>query len=432
MPRYFSEKGKSHEEVIGKIRRKYGDRARIMMHKNVPKTGLLGLLGREQVEITGYVAIGEEGRKVQKSVDDENRAAILAAAGRNLNDMTLESALTSDDGSAAGDADARRDALSVSAGKSDESGERLGEVLKELRDLKGQLALGASTPPPTPFPVLAELEDILRDNDFDPVFISNISDTLRGELRAADLENRSGVHEAAAGLIAESIPCYRAGSPVSGPRVFVLVGPTGVGKTTTIAKLAAVNGLSSSGSDVRILTVDSFRIGAREQVEKYGEIMGIPVKAVDDSDELKTNIALASDADLILVDTIGKSPSDTERIEQMRTLLGACGDSAEVHLALSATTKTADLREIMDQFEIFGYRSVVLTKLDETSRIGNLISVLADAGKPASYLTDGQSVPVDIALASPARLVARLKGLEYDEAALANRYPSADLTAAWR
>lgn len=429
MPRYFSEKGRSHEEVIGKIRRKYGDRARIMMHKNVPMSGILGLLGKEQVEITGYVAVGEEGRKVQKSVDDENRAAILAAAGRNLNEMTVETAMNSGDGSAAGDADARRGADVFRGG---ESGERLDEVLKELRDLKGQLALGASTPPPAAFPVLIELEDILRDNDFDGRFINGISDTLRGELRAADLENRDGVHEAAAGLIAESIPCYRVESSGTGPRVFVLVGPTGVGKTTTIAKLAAVNGLSSSGSDVRIFTVDSFRIGAREQVEKYGEIMGIPVKAVDDYDDLKTQIALASDADLILVDTIGKSPGDTERIEQMRQLLGACGDAAEVHLALSATTKTADLREIMDQFEIFGYRSVVLTKLDETSRIGNLISVLSEAGKPASYLTDGQSVPVDISLASPARLVARLRGLEYDEAALANRYPSADLTAAWR
>ena len=108
MPRYFSEKGKSHEEVIGKIRRKYGDRARIMMHKNVPMAGLLGLLGKEQVEITGYVAVGEEGRKVQKTADDQNRAAILAAAGRDLNAMTVETALTTGVGSAAGDADARR------------------------------------------------------------------------------------------------------------------------------------------------------------------------------------------------------------------------------------------------------------------------------------------------------------------------------------
>ncbi len=423
MPRYFSERGKSHEEVIDKIRSKYGDKARIMMHKNVPMVGLMGLLGREQVEITGYVASGKEALKVQKSRDDESRAAILAAAGKNI-EVQPDSSENSSVSSKVGN----RLVESNTASGGDEN---LGEVLRELRDLKGQLALGASTPPPEPFPVLSELEQILLNNDFDSSFVKDITETLRGELRAADLDNRAGVHEATAGLIAESIPCYR--HERSGhPRVFVLVGPTGVGKTTTIAKLAAVNGLSGGGADVRILTVDSFRIGARAQVETYGEIMGIPVKAVEDYEDLRAQIALASDADLILVDTIGKSPRDTEKIEQMRQLLQACGEGAEVHLALSSTTKTADIREIMEQFEIFGYESVILTKLDETSRVGNLIAVLSRLGKPVSYLTDGQSVPVDIALASPARLVSRLKGLEYDESSLAKRYPAADLTAAWR
>ena len=431
MPRYFSERGRSHEEVIEKIRQKYGDRARIMMHKNVPASGVRGLIGREQVEITGYIAVGEEARKIQRSRDEEERTAILAAAGKPRNDPGPGSSGFRTAGNA--------DSSSGSAGASSDKGGtgrespegNIDAVLRELRDLKGQLALGASTPPPTAFPVLDELESILRDNDFDTGFISGILDSLRAELRAADLENREGVHEAAASLIAERIPCYRQ-DDAGGVRVFVLVGPTGVGKTTTIAKLAAVNGLSSGGSDVRIFTVDSFRIGARAQVETYGEIMGIPVKAVDDYNDLKAQVALASDADLILVDTIGKSPRDSEKIEEMRHLLEACGEKAEVHLALSATTKTADLQDIMEQFEIFGYRSVILTKLDETSRVGNLISVLAGRGSPVSYLTDGQSVPVDIALASPSRLVSRLKGLDYDALALDQKYPAADLTAAWR
>ena len=409
MPRYFSERGRSHEDVLEKIHQKYGDRARIMMRKNVPGTGIMGLLGREQIEYTGYVAVGEEARAFQRSRDEETRAAILAAAGKTA--VVHPPA-----------------APEIDAGIKEEP---LGEVLRELRDLKGQLALSASTPPPEPFPVLGELAEILADNDFDKTYIDALLNTLRRELKAAELENRGGVHEAAAGMIAESVPCFRQDTFES-PRVFILVGPTGVGKTTTIAKLAAVNGLSRRGSDVRILTVDSFRIGARAQVETYGEIMGIPVKAVDDFDDLKAQVALASDADLILVDTIGKSPRDSVKIEQMRQLLAACGEKAEVHLALSATTKSADLREIMEQFEIFGYRSVILTKLDETSRVGNLIGILSGTGRPVSYLTDGQSVPVDISLASPARLVARLKGLDYDAAALAERYPAADLTAAWR
>ena len=271
----------------------------------------------------------------------------------------------------------------------------------------------------------------MKENDFNPDYIKGILDSLRRNHSAADLDGRDVVHHAAAKLIADSITYFQQELP-DGPRIFILVGPTGVGKTTTIAKLAAVHGLSGSGSDVRIITVDSVRIGARAQVETYGEIMGIPVKAVDDYDDLRKQVALASDADLILVDTIGNSPRDKNKIEEMRKLLSACGDNAEIHLALSATTKTTDLKEIMSRFESFNYLSVILTKLDETTRVGNLLSVISSTGIPLSYFTDGQSVPVDIAVASPLRLLSRLKGLEFDQSVFDEQYPAADLTAAWR
>lgn len=414
MPRYFSERGNSHIEVIERIHKKYGDRANIQIQKTVPASGLLGLFGKVQYEYRGYIRNGDETRAVQKSRDNESRAAILAAAGKSVPILSEADTVKSDQ--------------RVSA---DESEEKLGEVLQEIRELKGQLAISASTPPPEPYPILAELSEILSDNDFNHDFIRGILDSLRRNHSAIELEDRAVVQLAAAKLIADSISYFQ--QEISdGPRIFVLVGPTGVGKTTTIAKLAAVHGLTAGGSDVRIITVDSFRIGARAQVETYGEIMGIPVKAVDDYDDLRRQIALASEADLILVDTIGKSPRDKTKIEEMRNLLSACGESAEVHLALSATTKTADLKEIMEQFNSFKYRSVILTKLDETSRVGNLVSAISETGIPLSYLTDGQSVPVDIAVASPLRLLSRLIGLDFDQSILEEQYPAVDLTAAWR
>ena len=418
MPRYFHERGDTREQVIDRIHSKYGEQVRILVEKNVPAAGIRGWLGKEQVECSGYVATGEEANAIRRRRDEQARAAILTAAGRK-------------------DRIARSPAAEDSPETPDASGampsaEGIGDVLKELRDLKEHLAVAASTPPER-FPVLAEAAGILEENDFERGFIDGIVDSLRSTFRAAELEDRELVHTAIAGRIADSVSCT-AEVRKDGPRVLVLVGPTGVGKTTTIAKLAAVHGLAGGpgAADVRIITVDSFRIGARAQVETYGEIMGIPVLAVDDYDELRKQVALASDADLVLVDTIGKSPRDITKIDEMRRLLSACGEGADVHLALSATTKTADLREIMAQFEPFGYTSVVLTKLDETSRIGNVLSVLVEAGTPVSYLTDGQSVPVDIALASPARLLARLRGLNYDESALEEKYPAADLTANWR
>jgi len=413
MPQYFSERGKSHLEVIERIKHKYGDRANIQFHKTIPAPGLMGLFGKVHYEYRGYLRNDSETRAAMKNRDDESRAAILAVSGKNI-------------------------PVIRSAPEKDETGnghtgseEQIGEVLRELRDLKGQLAISTSTPPAEPFPVLAELTEIMKDNDFDQDFINGILDTLRKKHSVADLEKREVVHHEAAVLIAGSISYFQ--QEISdGPRIFILVGPTGVGKTTTIAKLAAVNGLSAGSNDVRIITVDSFRIGARAQVETYGEIMGIPVSAVDNYDELRKQIALASDADLILVDTIGKSPRDESRIEEMRELLSACGETAEVHLALSATTKTADLRQIIRRFRSFDYRSVILTKLDETSQIGNLVSTLSESDIPLSYLTDGQSVPLDIAVASPLKLLSRLKGLEYRLEELEAQYPAADLTAAWR
>ena len=405
MQRYFHERGRSHNEALAKIRSKYGDNFRILTQKSIPAPGIMGLFGKEQVEYSGYVPAGREAEAFQKSRDERSRAAILAAAGKEA-------------------AAARKEAAAAKPEAGTDT------VLKELRELKA-LALSASAPPPPPHPVLGEIEDILTDNEFDKVFIEEVTDALRRNWSAADLDERSRMHQAVAEMIAENMECSRPDlNPL--PRVLVLAGPTGVGKTTTIAKLAAVHSLGTLRRKVRIITVDNYRIGARYQVEKYGEWMNIPVTAADSRDELKTQIALADDADLILVDTIGKSPKDGERIEEMRRLLAARGDESAVHLTLSAGTKSADLREILSQFMPFDYSSVIITKLDETSRVGNVLSAVGKSGASMSYLTDGQDVPMDIALASPARLLGMIRGLDFDPARIEEKYSAADITGAWR
>ena len=120
------------------------------------------------------------------------------------------------------------------------------------------------------------------------------------------------------------------------------------------------------------------------------------------------------DADLIFVDTIGKSPRDFMKLAEMRSIVEACGESAEIHLAISSTTKDKDITEILDQFEAFHYKSVILTKLDETTRVGNLISILSERKKPLSYITDGQGVPQDISRNTRAKLLQSLKGFNCD------------------
>ncbi len=211
------------------------------------------------------------------------------------------------------------------------------------------------------------------------------------------------------------------------------MGPTGVGKTTTIAKLAAMHRIGTNGEspkEVRMLTVDNYRIGARTQIETYGEIMEIPVFCAESCQELRKKLALFDDADLILIDTIGKSPRQSMMLAEMKELLSACGERAEVHLAMSATTKTSDISEILQQFEPFKYRSVILTKLDETMRIGNIISVLAERQKSISYLTDGQVVPQDICRASVPRLLMNLEGFRIDKNRIEKKFGSAVVAAA--
>jgi flagellar biosynthesis protein FlhF len=208
--------------------------------------------------------------------------------------------------------------------------------------------------------------------------------------------------------------------------VVVLVGPTGVGKTTTVAKLAAVYGIGSARSParrVRIVTIDNYRIAAKQQIETYAEIMRIPVTLVESTADLEKAMALAQDADLVLVDTIGRSPRDLDKLAEMKQILDAIAAPLKrTYLALSATTKASDVEEVLRQYEPFGYRAVVLTKLDETLRIGAVVSSLARRVKPVAWLCDGQGVPQDIAEATVPRLLMNMEGFRIDRGAVEARH----------
>jgi flagellar biosynthesis protein FlhF len=230
----------------------------------------------------------------------------------------------------------------------------------------------------------------------------------------------------------ETIRIYpdRLDAPRSGPRrprILILVGPTGVGKTTTIAKLAAAYGVRDWGKEplkVVMITIDGYRIAAMEQLQKYGDIMKIPVTFVHNDQELRKTIAFyQNDVDLILVDTIGKSPRDAVELGKMKQFLDACGSSAEAHLAISAAVKFSDIREILRQFAPFNYQAVTITKLDETMRVGNVISALFADGKPVSYITDGQGVEKNIHRASVVRLLINLEGFLINREAIEGQFP---------
>jgi flagellar biosynthesis protein FlhF len=202
-----------------------------------------------------------------------------------------------------------------------------------------------------------------------------------------------------------------------------------VGKTTTIAKLAASSIISSRSKrlpEMVLITIDTFRIGAEQQLKAYGEILQSPCFAVRDYNEMKKTIALHSETDLILIDTIGKSPRDSMMLGEMKQILDACGSQAEVHLALSAATKTSDILEILRQFEPFNYQSVIITKLDETIRVGNFIGALAEKKKSISFITNGQKVPDDIYEASVINFLINLEGFKVNRIKLESIFPETE------
>lgn len=187
--------------------------------------------------------------------------------------------------------------------------------------------------------------------------------------------------------------------------VIALVGPTGAGKTTTLAKLAARYATRHSARDVALVTTDSHRIGARDQLNTYGRLLGMPVFEADASVSLSSLLDRLKDYRLVLIDTAGYSQRDRALLGQLTWLRAA--DRVRSLLVLPANAQSSDLDEVVRRYHSVSPVGIVLTKLDETGHLGGVLSVAARHGLPLTYVTDGQRVPEDLHLADAARLVLR-------------------------
>jgi flagellar biosynthesis protein FlhF len=397
---YFTIQARTNREAIEKMRSTYGEDARILTHRAVRLGGFLGMFSSEGIEVTGYLS--EDGGKKRKADVEEEKKKILDTVRK---EQTLQVLLKEIQG------------------------------LREVLDNRPPaLFQPPAEPHPSLHPSLLQLEELLTANEFSPDFIAGLRDRARKEFSLDGLENFGQLQTAAVEWIGEKIdidPPLRFGGKSS--KIVIIVGPTGVGKTTTIAKLAAIYGLgdgAASARSVRIITIDNYRIAAKQQIETYAEIMRIPVSLVESASELQKCLTLYQDTDLILVDTIGRSPRDLGKLAEMKEILSACGSQAVVYLALAATTKASDTEEILSHFAPFGFRSIILTKLDETMRIGNVISCLARHRKPLAYLCDGQGVPQDLEEATVMRLLMNMEGFRIDREALEERFAAAGSAAA--
>lgn len=188
-----------------------------------------------------------------------------------------------------------------------------------------------------------------------------------------------------------------------GGRRVMFVGPTGVGKTTTIAKLAAISALWERRK-VLLLTADTYRIAAVEQLRTYAKILGVPMEVIFEPETVSEAIGKHPETDLVLLDTAGRSQKDTKRIEELASLYRAFRPDA-VHLLIAANMKYRDMLDVVRKIGVVPITNLLFTKIDETSTYGALLDVVEDFERPVSFLTTGQNVPNDIEVATGARFI---------------------------
>ena len=209
-------------------------------------------------------------------------------------------------------------------------------------------------------------------------------------------------------LLADRIPISEADLLNEGG-IVALIGPTGVGKTTTIAKIASRFTLRHGNRDVALITIDNYRVGAYEQLRTYGRILDIPVRNADSKQELQQILNDLKGRRLILIDTAGMGQRDHHLINQAGIL--DCNSAIRTSLLLSATTRLSGMADVIQAFEIFRPSDCIFTKIDEATSIGNLLSVVIKHHLPVSYISDGQQVPEDLHRARAHNLVSQCVAL---------------------
>jgi flagellar biosynthesis protein FlhF len=391
-------------EALDVVRRELGGDAIVLSTRQVPiKRRFPWQRTRFEAEVVAGLA--------------EQTAPLRSSADRIAQGVSEQSAMTGRDLSRENLADAeRRDSMRADQDDSMEMNEAGLPVLpadasrsEAIESLIAQLSCHAGRDgneiPDELFHIYAELIDAEVAEDDARSLIFQLRSSTDGEV---DLQAAAS-HLAA--LVEREIRCSGGISLSPGMRrVVALVGPTGVGKTTSIAKLAA-NFKLRDRVQVGLVTVDTYRVAAVEQLRTYAEIIDLPMHVVSTAREMRHALEELSKLDLVLIDTAGRSPRDELKIHELKSLLAEAGVD-EVHLVLSAASSMRSLERAAQRFGTVSPTAVLLTKLDEVGGLGSLYSAARRVNLPISYFTTGQDVPDDIEAASSKRATRLILGSE--------------------
>ncbi len=379
--------GDNVAETMGKVKRELGSEAVILQTREFREGGFLGFFGKLRVEITA--AIEEKPVAVQKTpvsnygyyVEEAKSPVVRPFSESNEETPNLQEELTS-----------------------------MRRMLEKMNHQMEGLGEEKSSWPP----MLQRWADHLHGRGISENLvkrlISHVQQTLLPEEWVDDAQVYARI-EANVRQICGQIGLIQPG--IDKPRIVALIGATGVGKTTTIGKLAAGFSIVDKRK-VALITADTYRVAAVEQLKTFGEIIGVPVEVVMTPTGLREALELHADKELIFIDTAGRSPQHDIHMSELRAFLDKAKPDFTM-LVLSATTQFADQLRIYQRFEGLTTH-LIFTKLDETGSAGSILNLLGQTTLPTAYLTNGQNVPDDIEAATPLRMARHVLGEEMPHA----------------
>lgn len=372
------------QEAMMKVKTFLGKDAVILHTRKFREGGIFGLFGKDLVEVTAAVEDDRFSTKPQET---------LPSSEVSSSSETLKQSFASSD---------------INIRK------ELDEVKNLLNHMVNRLEENSSVQENRYPKSFQKVFRVLRANEVEERLAHRLIQDSLEQLQPSAWQDEEVVAQTVENLIAKRLLRPK---PIkfrkSGEKKRIaLVGPTGVGKTTTIAKLAAIFAILEKRS-VALATVDTYRVAAVEQLKTYAEIIDVPLEVAYTPKELRIALEKHNDKELILIDTAGRSPLNEQQMRELKAFLESPQDVIEVFLVLGATTKQSDLWETITRFSQIPISNLVFTKLDETRSYGVILNVVNRLRKSLAYVTTGQSVPDDIEVPDPqkiARLILQGRG----------------------
>lgn len=393
--------GKTEEEAVEAAKKELGDGIVIMNVKNVKRKGLFAVFHSKIVEVT--VALEEE-----KEIFKKPHESKISLTPQGVNPESIEKKL--DSLQTLLESQIRNTQTRPEEQKILEESEKQEARADESQNEKGiETAQKEENPEQEKF--IRLLYNTMIDNEVDEKYANQIMDEIEKSKKP-----NIPIDYILANVYQKMILKFGKSDGITpseqeSAKVIMFIGPTGVGKTTTIAKIAG-NMVVQEKKKVAMVTADTYRIAAAEQLRTYANILEAPFRVIYTAEELQKAIADFKDFDYIFVDTAGHSHQNEEQLSKMKEMLDAVGELAqrETFLVLSATTKYRDLLKIAQNYKTITDYQLIFTKLDETTTLGNLLNLKLYSDAPIAYVTYGQNVPDDIERFNPQKTVKQLLG----------------------